>query len=190
MVTYTYHSAVGMLLPIFLLLCSLSGFPSVRCDDPSFTVYMFEQFVTVDGTNATNIIASPSDGDVTAMVWGNLAVAEMPVRASADPADPIIGNSPALFFPQKKSLHFTVFKMVTLSTELYKGTLFVSSDFDFNVLTDFVSEVYFVVGGGTGSFRDVSGYIAVTLVNSTSVSRVYKYDAYLSTCVRTSVTFT
>ncbi|KAL2622184.1 hypothetical protein R1flu_002389 [Riccia fluitans] len=121
---------------------------------------------------------------------GNLAVAEMPLRASADPADPIIGNSPAIFFPQKKSLHFTVFKMFTLSTELYKGTVFASSDFDFNVLTDFVSEVYFVVGGGTESFRDVSGYIALTLVNSTSVSKVYKNDVYLSTCVRTPLSFT
>ncbi|KAL3691891.1 hypothetical protein R1sor_005542 [Riccia sorocarpa] len=171
----------GMLLPL-VLLCSLSGaVRTVRGTGvPSFTCYMFEQFYDVNGTDATNIVATPPGLDVLAMVWGDIGVSEMPIRATPDPADPVIGNSSSVFLPQKTPLHFTVFKLITLSTDLYNGTIAVFSDLNMKKILDLVSTVDMPVGGGTGSFQNAVGYLTVSVVKGDAFSNLYKYDAYLS----------
>ncbi|KAL2622084.1 hypothetical protein R1flu_002289 [Riccia fluitans] len=182
----SYASPIVLILA-FALLCSLSTVRSDRERDPSLVIYLFEQFFDVPGANSTDIIAVPPGGSLASATFGYLGVAEFPVRASSDPTAPVIGKSPGFFFPNKEPLNLSIFKLITLDTEQYKGTLFSASDF--KVLRNLTSETELTVSGGTGSFRDASGYITVTAVDIGPDHATYKYAVYLSTCRRTPLMF-
>ncbi|KAL2622083.1 hypothetical protein R1flu_002288 [Riccia fluitans] len=185
------HCSGVLIILTLAVLCS--GVPAVRADhhmrDPSLVIYLFEQLFDVPGTNATDIIAAPPGGVFSTVKWGYLGVAEFPVRASMDPTAPVIGNSPAFFVPERNEpmLNLFLLKLITLDTERYKGTLFAVGDFRTAELQK--SGVELAVSGGTGSFRDATGYIAVTVARSAEDHVTYKYSVYLSTCKLTPLMF-
>ncbi|KAL3691982.1 hypothetical protein R1sor_005633 [Riccia sorocarpa] len=157
------------------LLCTVIRAPAVRADkqwDPSLVIYLFEQFFDVPGANSTDLIVAPPGGTLS---WGSLGVADFPVRLSADPSAPVIGNSPAVFYAKKGPglPGLGIYKLITLETPKYKGTIFSAGDFT-NPTGDPSWEEEFTVSGGTGSFRGAGGYIRVTLVDSAKDKATYK----------------
>ncbi|KAL3691980.1 hypothetical protein R1sor_005631 [Riccia sorocarpa] len=173
------------------LLCTVIRAPTVKADkqwDPSLVIYLFEQFFDVPGANSTDLLVSPLGGTFSNATWGTLGVAEFPIRLSADPSAPVIGNSPALFFFNKGPTS-SIYKLITLETPKYKGTIFAVTEFQSSNPADPSLEAEFTVSGGTGSFRGSSGYIRVTAADVGEDHVTYKYEVYLSTCVRTPLMF-
>ncbi|BBN14264.1 protein MpDIR8 [Marchantia polymorpha subsp. ruderalis] len=186
----SFSSAVVLILTVSFTSCAnqarMVGADS-SSSKPSLVFYALEQYYNVTGSEYTNVLSAREGSDLLAMNFGDLALTEQVLRTGPNMSDPVVGNSPAFYYKNKKARSYTVHKLITLSTEKYNGTFVMSCVFQ--SLNDFTSSNEFAIAGGTGSFRDVGGYATVTLVSRAADHKWYKYEVFLTACRRYHLSF-
>ncbi|OAE18146.1 hypothetical protein AXG93_406s1140 [Marchantia polymorpha subsp. ruderalis] len=115
--------------------------------------YLHEQFVSEPGYPATDLLAASATGNTSTYAFGNLGISEQVVRESASNTSTIIGRAPGTFQPNKEERTFALYKLITLQTQEWNGTLLVFCDW-----LGLADSNEWTVVGGTGTFRMMRGY--------------------------------
>ncbi|OAE18145.1 hypothetical protein AXG93_406s1120 [Marchantia polymorpha subsp. ruderalis] len=138
--------------------------------------YLHEQFVDEPGYPVTDVLVASATGNTSTYAFGNLGISEQIIREGVSNTSTIIGRAPGTYQPNKENRTFALYKLLTLQTQEWNGTLVVFCDW----LSDADSNEWTVVGG-TGTFRMVRGYAINTIAAGTSASNflTLKWEVFL-----------
>ncbi|KAG6551809.1 hypothetical protein Mapa_006626 [Marchantia paleacea] len=138
--------------------------------------YLHEQFVSEPGYPATDLLVASATGNTSTYAFGNLGISEQVIREGVSNTSTIIGRAPGTYQPNMEERTFALYKLLTLQTQEWNGTLVVFSDW----LSDAASNEWTVVGG-TGTFRMMRGYAINTKAagGAGTNSITFKWEVFL-----------
>lgn len=125
------------------------------------------------GENATsNVVATLNRPNST---FGNIVVFDNPLRAGPESNSKLIGRAQGTAFRSA----FAEESAMAAITLLFNEGEFNGSSISVVGLVDGSGSADRTVVGGSGQFRMAKGYVLTKIVNSTAVSLVAQYDAYI-----------
>ncbi|BBN12031.1 protein MpDIR32 [Marchantia polymorpha subsp. ruderalis] len=138
--------------------------------------YLHEQFVSEPGYPATDLLAASATGNTSTYAFGNLGISEQVVREGASNTSTIIGRAPGTFQPNKEERTFALYKLITLQTQEWNGTLVVFCDW-----LGLADSNEWTVVGGTGTFRMMRGYAINTKAAGAAGTNsiTFKWEVFL-----------
>ncbi|KAJ3678054.1 hypothetical protein LUZ60_001857 [Juncus effusus] len=125
------------------------------------------------GANATsNVVASLNRPNST---FGNIVVFDNPLRAGPEPDSSLIG------WAQGTAVRcaFAEESVLAIINLVFIDGKFKGSSISVYGLVDGSGSADRTIVGGSGRFRMAKGYVLTKIVNSTAVSLVAQYDAYV-----------
>ncbi|KAJ4810825.1 Dirigent protein [Rhynchospora pubera] len=125
------------------------------------------------GENATsNVVATLNRPNST---FGNIVVFDNPLRAGPESNSKLIGRAQGTAFRSS----FSEESALAAITLLFSEGEFNGSSISLIGLVDGSGSADRTVVGGSGHFRMAKGYVLTKIVNSTAVSLMAQYDAYI-----------